>query len=239
MSAHIYTGPKYGMSDAIGHWLSDFDGDAIRVTGTGTVAHNTIIDTSGCVEAHRDAIQLQPTCSVMQRGQYAGAVLSNVKIINNHIRSNGQLQGIFCSDGWLEDLTIVGNVIQTNSFHRISLAGVSTGFFDDNYSTNGLPCPIHLYPLRWGGSPEGQNVWILSFSNPNYRYEPIEAMVSDYQPEFHHDYRQRALNPNDIYLENFDLDGARQFAREQAAPNDALVHARRLQAWGLDFGDRL
>lgn len=237
MSALIYTGEQSESADVIGHWLSDFTEDAIRVMGAGVVAHNTIVDTYASTKAHRDAIQLQPTCPLMPRAQYAGAALRDVEIIGNHIRSKGQLQGIFCSDGLIPSIQVMDNVIQTQSVHFISLAGVLSGFMEGNITAEGKPCPITFYPLRIGGAPDDKNIWVWSFLNPHYRYEPIEEIIADYETDVHRDLRMKLFNTKDTYLKNFDLDSFWQFACEQSAPLDALEHARLIQNWALTFGD--
>lgn len=192
-------------------WITGFFEDAIRITDSfSNCAGNTIIDTAiDNRAAHRDAIQLIPQGS-FTRSQYAGAMLSNVAIMNNHIRSHNLLQGIFCSDGLLKDIHIMDNVIETNSVHYITLNGLLSGCIVNNLDVNGVPCPILLNPLRIGGNPGTGNVWVLSFSDKlKYNYAPIGDIVDVQSLPFVIDNRTSLYSSQsaDIFLTDFDLDG--------------------------------
>lgn len=118
--------------------------------------------------AHRDAIQIIPA------NRYAGGGLIGVTIRNNAILSTGSLQPIFSSDGWYKDLTITGNIVDSDSSHLITIAGVLSGTFDENCTSSGDPVTPLLFPLRFGGGK--LNIHILSFVGKD-DYEDIEGVT--------------------------------------------------------------
>lgn len=185
--------------------------DAIRITQSGVCEGNIIDDESGDMSAHRDAIQLIPNAGY-GRSQFAAALLSDVLVKDNRITSNGALQGIFSSDGLLDNITVTGNVIQTKSQHHITLAGLMGGEIHSNTDGEGNPSKVVLMPLRIGGNPGTGNVWVLSFSDPSkYAYRPIIGMdtdsdcVSDLRMEDRSNYAN-------TFLYEFDLDAFRVYA---------------------------
>ena len=123
--------------------------------------------------AHRDAIQLIPPnlYNFSKVTRYAGAPLGRVDLNNIKITSKGALQGIFSSDGILEQVNINNCNIDIRGAHSVSLSGLLTGSFR-NMRNGRMPLPVKLYPLRLGGGK--YNINILSFSpNSPYKYGTI------------------------------------------------------------------
>lgn len=133
--------------------------------------------------AHRDVMQLIPAPNESGSDQMAGAMMSNVEIEENIIQSQGQLNGIFGSDGAFKNLNIKNNHIQTKGEHTISINGMLSGSIKNNTDTLGKPLKakkIKLLPLRIGG---GANIYIIGFKNKptvskeeRYEYEAIPGV---------------------------------------------------------------
>lgn len=180
-------------------------------------------------KAHRDGIQLIP--SGKRNAQYAAATLANVTIRNNKIQSGNKLQGIFSSDGLLENLTVTGNTIDTQGQHYITLNGVLSGRIEGNRRSNGSLCPVLLKWLRLGGNDGTGNVWVVGFSDGT-RYEPV---VTD--PILNHVIDLRLTRPTprlpDLFLMDFDLTA---FIRAVAKHSLA---ADQLQTFATQYGTAL
>lgn len=187
--------------------------DAIQIRESGKVFHGAeIIDMApDDVKqlAHRDGMQFIPARpGKMFNTQFAGAMVDNVTINKSSIKSDGKLQCIFCSDGGITNANITDNTLQTNGQHFISLSLLS-GHIANNRDENGQLVPIRLFPMRIGGNSDGQfNVYILTFKNDQYRYDPVEDIVNDDTLDHVTDHRfGYEKRDNSIYLYNFDLDG--------------------------------
>ncbi|MBO0612646.1 hypothetical protein [Thiothrix fructosivorans] len=228
-------------------WVSHYQNDGIVVKANGcNVSNCTIIDNlDGWVNVgHRDGVQIIPSDPHIQNIQYAAAEISDIKITGNHIRSNGYLQGIFCSDGLICNIEISNNIIQTRSQHFISLTGLISGKIYGNVRENGQPCDIHLKPLRIGGNPGDGNLWILSFSDSTYRYLPVEYIVNKESLPFTIDNRQKIFSKlkGDEYLYNFDIKEFRIAARKLLIENkhkSTNDNAIALQNLAKKFGDKV
>ncbi len=135
--------------------------------------------------AHRDAIQLIPDRTADGIDRYGGAVMQNVTISGNVIRSTTALQGIFATDGAFKQLQILNNSVDINGEHTITISGMLSGVISGNTDTQGVALPadkIRLFPLRLGG---GANINILGFKNKTsiasnspyyYAYAPISGI---------------------------------------------------------------
>lgn len=144
--------------------------------------------------AHRDAIQLIPL-TVDGVDPYGGAHLKDVAIRDCTITSNNQLQGIFASDGVFENISIINNTIDTQSYHKITLCGLLNGKINGNIDVNGDPVQVKVLPLRLGG---GANYYVLSFKQGGpYEYGKIHG-ISDEQ-----DLRRTPTGKHDLY--DFDM----------------------------------
>ena len=176
--------------------------DAIRVTKHGEIVENyQVIDMNNDESPHRDAIQIIPSYETGFNTQFAAAMIEDVIIRNNVIKSNGKLQGIFCSDGLIKNISITGNVIDTNSYHKITLNGLLSGHITRNKNSDGELVQVIANPLRIGGNSDGlYNVWVVGFSDEKYEYKPITG-----QPIT--DNRKLIKDNGDVYLTNFDLEG--------------------------------
>lgn len=122
---------------------------------------------------HRDAIQLIPPnlYNHSKVTRYSGAPLSRVEISNISISSKGALQGIFASDGIIEELHVRNCNIKTTGQHAISISGLLKGSFQ-NIRSGSTTLPVKLYPLRLGGGLH--NINILSFSRTcPYQYGTV------------------------------------------------------------------
>jgi len=111
--------------------------------------------------AHRDGIQLIPSAT---NARYVGDIMRHVSITENYIQSNGDLQGIFATDGLFKDVDIINNKISTKGKHIIAINGFLSGEISGNKELNGELLKkekIILSPLRLGG---GAN-YVLSFNN--------------------------------------------------------------------------
>lgn len=148
--------------------------------------------------AHRDAIQLIPP------NRYVGGGLDGVSITKCVIASEGMLQPIFSSDGWYTNLNISDNVVSTKSQHDISIAGVLSGTFEENYDLNGNPIIPDLYPARLGGGK--LNYHILSFSGRK-RYMPVKGITGT--PNDMRTIPRRGLNIDNLDLEEYNLEYAK------------------------------
>ena len=133
--------------------------------------------------AHRDVMQLIPAPNSSGSDQMAGAMMSDVEIEDNIILSQGQLNGIFGSDGAFKNLNIRNNHIETKGEHTISINGMLSGSLENNTDTFGRPLKakkIKLLPLRIGG---GANIYIIGFKNKptvpeeeKYEYKAIPGV---------------------------------------------------------------
>lgn len=165
-----------GVNTLVQHNLVQyFSEDAIRVTNHGTrVLNNNIYDSVAAnpnQNAHKDAIQMIPPAD-----RYNGGPLNNVQIIGNIIQSHTQpggvpanergiVQGIFGSDGYFVNTTIVGNTIIVNSDHGISLNGVLNLNLHFNRTLDVTPGDnfnpgVKLYLTRL--SQNGQQRWLAN-----------------------------------------------------------------------------
>lgn len=168
-----------------------FIADAINVRADGQcIRNNTIKDvvleteqskTMKLAEkAHRDAIQLIPYQRETPNYQFMAGELCDVVIENNHIHSEGMLQGVFASDGLFRNLTVQNNVICTQSQHKVSINGLLSGQIGGNWDENSVPVPVYLGPVRLGGNLMTGNVWVLSFAESDeYQYAPLQDVMLD------------------------------------------------------------
>lgn len=150
--------------------------------------------------AHRDGFQLIPS---NRPEHFAGEVLEHVTIQNTVIYSEGDLQGIFATDGAFKNIHILNNHIQTKGKYHISISGMLTGCtISGNKDMQDKPLhasKITLYPLRIGG---GANILIVGFDNtgisnthPHYYHYGDVKGVYDYRRCGRASDRQGALNP--------------------------------------------
>ena len=125
-----------------------------------------IIDESSSSAAHRDAIQITP----FNRDGYLAGVIQSITIKDVKIEAmKSKLQGIFVSDGYINQLYLDNIEVYTQSQHTITLSGVKTGSIR-NCKTNK---PILLTPLRiFGGTLDGRSIWIMQ--DTGFRYEHID-----------------------------------------------------------------
>lgn len=192
--------------------------------------------------AHRDAIQLIPDLNKMCADQMAGSMMSNVKITGNIIKSSGELNGIFASDGAFKNLKITNNHIETHGEHKININGMLSGQIMGNtdLSNKALdPRTIKLLPLRIGG---GANIYIVGFCNkPNtpeaqcYRYEKIAGveindgtnprkMYGDMRRCITNSYAART--PNASFYDKVDME---EFHKEYAKKKDVILKGRKAE----------
>ncbi len=222
-----------------GHWLENFPEDAIRVSSHQvSVVNNTIIDSVGGDDAHRDGLQLIPP-PLFPRSQYAGATQEGVSVWCNHFRSRGKMQCIFSSDGTHKGLEVIGNVMETAGQWFIALRGVLDARIESNEISDGRPAPIWFGNLRIGG---GANVYILSFAN-GLEYMPYQDMVDEYAWSAVTDLRGKIENPRHRHVANFDLCGYQEAAAEIVVPDDiprkqqAIWHGYAMGDLACEFGD--
>ncbi len=163
-------------------FANDFDDLVVDVNShLSTLAVNKFKDV-----AHRDVMQLIPAPNNTGSDQMAGAIMSDVEIIENIMHSKGQLNCIFGSDGAFKNLIIKNNHIQTKGEHTISISGMLSGKITGNTDLQGAPLPankIKLLPLRIGG---GANIYIIGFKNKpgtpeeeRYEYKPIAGVPTN------------------------------------------------------------
>lgn len=176
--------------------ISNFKEDAVRLMGDNIIVDNvSVIDPLNSDDAHRDGFQLIPASP---RGkpnrQYGAAVIQSPRITRSTVYSKGELQGIFCSDGLIENARITDNVIHTNSLHSITLNGVLSGRIERNYYGDGSPLPVVLNNLRIGGGIA--NIWVKSFKHDVYEAIQGNHVIDNRGEENAH---------NGTYVENLDL----------------------------------
>lgn len=197
-------------------------------------------DTAIANQAHRDAIQLiPPSAQAARREHFAGACLDNVSIFGNIIHSVGKLQGIFGSDGLFRNLQIIGNVIDTNSQHYVSVAGLLSGWIEGNMRPDGTHCAVNLEPWRIGGNPEGKTVRVLSFADPAWSYVALENLVDAETLEAGvvNDWRETATNQRDLFLINFHYQDFRAAANAMTPLVNTVAHVKALQQLAREFGE--
>jgi len=190
--------------------------------------------------AHRDAIQLIPDLNRTGSDQMAGSMMSNTKITGNIIKSTGELNGIFASDGVFKNLEISNNHIQTQGEHKININGMLSGKIVANtdLDNNALPAKnIKLLPLRIGG---GANIYVIGFKNkPNtpqenmHHYEKIEGVAindgSD-PKKLYGDMRTliegsyAARTPGASFYDKVDME---EFHKEYAKKKDRILKGRK------------
>ncbi len=174
---------------------NDFDDLVVDINShLSTLAINKFKDV-----AHRDIIQLIPAPNNTGSDQMAGAIMSDVEIIENIMHSKGQLNCIFGSDGAFKNLIIKNNHIQTKGEHTISINGMLSGKITGNTDLQGAPLPankIKLLPLRIGG---GANIYIIGFKNKpgtpeeeRYEYKAIAGVPTN-------DCSNASIGPRDQY----------------------------------------
>ncbi len=226
--------------------FENFDTDALVVMNDqAQVIGNRFIDSCAAKDpviaeaAHRDAIQLIPFAHTMPREQFAAGTLFGVAVLGNYIESTGKLQGIFGSDGLFRYLKIIGNVIQTQGQHYVSLSGLLSGWIEGNIKPDGTHCPIRLEPLRIGGNLGEGCVRILSFAGSDYAYLPVEDMM-DHKTLASGavlDLRTKPLLNKDIYLKNFKVDEFRAAAQQLPEMTNLNEHMRALKQLALKYGE--
>lgn len=234
--------------NACARHFCDFETDALIVMQhAAQIIGNTFVDTFAANDqtiaaaAHRDAIQLIPPSLSMPREQFAAGLLHDVSVLGNRIVSTGKLQGIFGSDGVFNWLRLIGNVIDTQGQHYVSISGLLSGWIEGNIKPDGTHCPIRLEPLRIGGNLGDGCVRILGFASSDYAYLPVEDMV-DYKTLASGavlDLRTKPVPNNGIYLANFKVDEFREEAQKLPAIPDINEHMRVLKQLALKYGEHL
>lgn len=217
--------------------LIDFDVDAVKVMGGSTsVEHCYIRDNSSSNKAHRDGIQLIPKHHRLPLAQYAAGEMRNVLIRGNEIHAHtSKLQGVFASDGLFFDVTIINNIISTQSDHKITINGLVSGLLVGNINHEGLGIPIVLNPLRIGGSVDGRCVWVVDFKQHAYQYLPLEgSYINDHRTN-------PIIRDGDIYLECFDKQAFDSYAALilQDHTSDVSETCRKLQRLACECGVEL
>lgn len=226
--------------------FENFDKDALVVmSDQAQIIGNRFIDSCAAKDpviaeaAHRDAIQLIPFAHTMPREQFAAGTLFGVAVLGNYIESTGKLQCVFGSDGLFRYLKVIGNVIQTQGQHYISISGLLSGWIEGNIKPDGSHCPIRLEPLRIGGNLGEGCVRILGFAEDEYAYRPVDDLV-DYKTLASGavlDLRTKPLLNKDTYLVNFRLDEFRAAAQKLPEMPDINEHMRALKQLALRHGD--
>jgi len=167
--------PDYGFLDSEYIEANQFDDVIVCLGESQTVKNIHIVDRTGSLLAHRDAIQLIPKDGRKPNSQFMGALAVDITIDNCVIESDGKLQGIFASDGLFKRLTVTNNKINTKSQHEITIAGVLSGDFSNNDAV------IVLEPLRIGGNlPEAFTVGSFKGSI-SYQFVKGQEYVEDYR----------------------------------------------------------
>jgi hypothetical protein len=212
------------------------DIDALVVTEDNTLVRRVTIRDEAppelLGEAHRDGIQLyKPIVNGRFNAQFAASELNDIEIRDCDIQSPGKLQCIFASDGLLRRPTVVGNTLDTQGAHFISLALVE-GFIADNLRPDGSLAPINLYPLSIGGNSDGKlRVLVMSFRDSLIEYAPTTEVVRDGTYDHVRDFRfkERDRSPF-VHLYNFDSEGFREAVLERQLTANAM------RELALDFG---
>lgn len=205
-------------------------GDACRISNHGTtVTRVAVVDDNPDAEAHIDGFQLiPPSLGELHNQQYAGANLKQVQIHDSLVYSKGKMQGVFCSDGLLEDISLKRLMIDTQSQHKVTLNGLISGEIEAITDGKGNNAPVVLNPLRIGGGIA--NVWVLSFkSGLNYR-KITGADIRDNRAN-----KQRGVN-----LINFDYYLFRYAVESLPYPrgeNAAARYCEQLKELALSYGD--
>jgi hypothetical protein len=176
--------------------------DFVHAKGKSSAITNcSFFDTSASTEAHKDFIQIIPTCDRAANMQYAGEYMDTFIAMNNHFYSEGFYQPIFNSDGGIGNVAIRYNVMHTRSAHGITLSGVRGGLISDNYLADGeTPAHIRLLPLRLAGGFKG-GIYVMSFTNDAYNYATVKGLTEEDR-----DLRFTHRSRHSRHLYNFDLD---------------------------------
>lgn len=235
--------------------VTGFKGDAVNVFGDNISISEVVIDdslgedVSLLKEHHRDGIQIIPKAvrtkngSMVEvpRAQFAGGILSGLTVEKCYITSKGSLQGIFNSDGLLENVVVTDNVISVRSQHFVTLSGLLSGTIDRNYSNKSglsIPAPVLLTPMRIGGNIGDGNLWVSSFSCGKYKYAPLNEITSAADLSHISDLRS-VINKKDTYLYDFDLESYWEHVRSLTAPRDVKEHCNLLKETAFLYGRKV
>lgn len=163
-------------------------------------------------EAHMDGVQIIDKKGV---SPYALPLLPEFSVAQTVVDGDTTpIQCCFASDGLFGCADISDNTFKTSGDHFITLAGLLSGRIDNNVFSAGTKNAIKLYPARAGGNPDGEyNVWILSFKDEKFVYQPVECNT----PDQLRDWRQTVFNSTDKFLINFDYDKFKTLADEVPA----------------------
>lgn len=154
--------------------------------------------------AHWDWLQIIPRISGYDNRQYAAALAENVVITGNDVQASGSpVQCIFSMDGRLDRILVAGNTLTTDGQHLITLGGVISGTFVDNYGHDGQLVPTILEPLRIAG-----DIYIMSFLDAEDEYQECQGHYEDYR-------RVPNRKKNGTYLYRFDLKSFLKYSLEQ------------------------
>ena len=233
-------------SSLINQHVFNFKSDAIRVRGDDVdVIGNTVTDTAtirpendGSNElhhimyaaqialankAHRDGVQIIPPDFIdgCYNQQYACSEIQYVRIAENTFAADwSKMQPIFMGDGLGRCIIVENNKMYSGSEHQISLYGLISGVIEGNTTHNGEPARVRLRPCRIAGGLAGvPSIWIRSFLDEQDDYGCAEAIYFD-DPKYLQDERRLMNRSGDnIYLENFDLEGFREQVKGVNAAN--------------------
>ncbi len=222
------------------HFFNEAFDDVIRIRGNGSYSVEDVHISDDRrsdferMKAHCDAIQIIPHDN-RARSWFAGALVDNADINNVTIEAPlSKLQGVFCSDGGIRNISVTNCDIFTESEHLITLSGVINGHFEGNTS-DGEKVYARLEPMRIGGRPVHKNVVhsqvkIHSFSDKNTDYGKVTGDVHDYR-------RTIDMSDGTIYLKDFDLHKFTTMLDQLEPPRDAGLHCLAMQHVALQCGE--
>lgn len=180
--------------------------------------------------AHMDGIQIIDKKDI---SPYALPLLREFSVTQTVVDGETTpIQCCFASDGLFLQADISDNTFKTSGTHFITINGLLSGTINNNAFSTGTEDGIKLYPARAGGNPDGKyNVWILSFKDAKFVYQPVECNT----PDQLRDWRQVVFNKTDKFLIQFDYDKFEALAANVPAGGGREM-GREFQRIALDCG---
>lgn len=179
--------------------LSHVGGDGVNPQSNTIIDSNRVeVDKSALTKrkAHWDWAQIISRILGFDNRQYAAALAENITITNNTVDGRGStLQCIFCMDGRLDNIIVSNNILGTDGEHLITLSGVKSGIFKDNFDFDGNRVPAVLESLRIAG-----DIHIISFLDADDDYGECIGYFEDWR-------RKPFRKEGHTYLLDFDLKG--------------------------------
>ncbi len=225
---------------AIGNSITNFSGDGIRLVGSNCIIESNVVKNCYQVDGnHDDGIQAFTT---------GGFVVDNNVIRRNIILNYedpdqpllGNLQGIACFDGPIQNWIVENNLVIVDHWHGISLYGathcsiINNTVLDPSPEDNIGPSWIKIEDLN--GYPSSDCIVTNNVANTLTFSTNSTTATNNFELSTYNDYTDNFVSPSayDFHLQpNSILIDA---ADGSLAPTDDLEGASRPQGTGFDVG---